>query len=254
MTSNLEENSKTELNQSAAKVEKVKKESNPIIDILFNIVLPSFVLTKLSGEDKLGPLNSFYLALSIPFAFSIWSLVKEKKFSWMALLGFVNIALSGGLRFFEVGRIGFALKEALTPLMLGAAVLFSLSMKTPLVEKLIYSDKVVNKELINKILNEKGLSAEFRNIMVKTTFILAFSFLLSAALNFGLAVYLLKSPTTSPEFNVELGKMTALSFPVIALPCMAVVAGALVYLTQGIKKLTGLSTEEILNPSAGAKK
>jgi uncharacterized integral membrane protein len=40
--------------------------------------------------------------------------------------------------------------------------------------------------------------------------------------------------------------MTALSFPVIAVPAMLVLMGALIYLFRGIKKLTGLRLEEII--------
>jgi hypothetical protein len=40
--------------------------------------------------------------------------------------------------------------------------------------------------------------------------------------------------------------MTALSFPVIALPAMAVMMGNLFYLFRGIKRLTGLDLEFII--------
>ena len=47
-------------------------------------------------------------------------------------------------------------------------------------------------------------------------------------------------------FNEQLGKMTALSFPVIALPATLVMVGNLFYLFRGITKLTGLSIEEMM--------
>ena len=40
--------------------------------------------------------------------------------------------------------------------------------------------------------------------------------------------------------------MTALSFPVIALPAMLVLIGNLFYVFKGITKLTNLSLEEIV--------
>ena len=39
--------------------------------------------------------------------------------------------------------------------------------------------------------------------------------------------------------------MTALSFPVIMLPCLVVTGGAIWYLNKGIRSLTGLSSEDI---------
>ena len=47
-------------------------------------------------------------------------------------------------------------------------------------------------------------------------------------------------------FNEELGRLTALSYPVIVIPSMAVMIAALQYLISGIKQLTGLSLSQIL--------
>jgi uncharacterized integral membrane protein len=59
-------------------------------------------------------------------------------------------------------------------------------------------------------------------------------------------VTIITSQPGTVQFNEELGKMTALSFPMIAIPAMLVLVGALIYLFQGIKKLTGLKFEEII--------
>ena len=66
-----------------------------------------------------------------------------------------------------------------------------------------------------------------------------------AALNYGLAKYLLVSEPGTPAFAEELGKMTALSFPVIALPSTLVLVAALFYLLQGVQKLTHLQLDDI---------
>ena len=89
-------------------------------------------------------------------------------------------------------------------------------------------------------------------IIISTTFacFLAASFLLSAVLNFGLARYLLKSPSGTPEFNAELGKMNLLSWPVIVLPSMAMTMYALWKLLRGIEALTGLDFESIFHAKA----
>ena len=65
-------------------------------------------------------------------------------------------------------------------------------------------------------------------------------------LNYILAVSIITSQPGTVEFNEQLGTMTALSFPVIAIPAMLVLLGALFYLFRGIKKLTGLQMEEII--------
>ena len=78
-------------------------------------------------------------------------------------------------------------------------------------------------------------------------FLLAASFLVSAILNFALAKILIQSPSGTAEFNAELGKMTALSFPVIALPSTIIMLVALFYIMARLKKLTHLEVEELLS-------
>ena len=46
-------------------------------------------------------------------------------------------------------------------------------------------------------------------------------------------------------FNEELGRMTALSFPVITVPSITILAFALYYLASGITKQTGLEFQDI---------
>ena len=58
---------------------------------------------------------------------------------------------------------------------------------------------------------------------------------------------ILVSEPGTEAFNAELGKMSALSFPVIAVPATIVMMIALFYLFKQIKKLTQLNFEDILN-------
>ena len=61
------------------------------------------------------------------------------------------------------------------------------------------------------------------------------------------------SPAGSEAFNVELGKLTALSFPVIALPSTALLLGIFWYILKKIQVLTGLSFEEVLSEKTRSK-
>jgi len=64
-------------------------------------------------------------------------------------------------------------------------------------------------------------------------------------LNYALAKYILVSAPGTEAYSEELGKMTALSFPVIAIPSTLVLMVALMYLLNGIQKLTHLQLEDI---------
>ena len=66
-------------------------------------------------------------------------------------------------------------------------------------------------------------------------------------LNFGLAKYLIHSPSGTPEFAEEMARMTALSYPVIALPSTIVLVFALFYVYNRLSKLTGLEFEQLFN-------
>jgi len=56
----------------------------------------------------------------------------------------------------------------------------------------------------------------------------------------------LKSPAGSEAFNAELARMNLLSWPIIALPTMAMTIFALWRLLGGLKRATGLELEELL--------
>ena len=230
------------------------KKGSPIRDAVVNIVIPSVILMKLSPPHLLGPLWSFALALAIPFSYGVYSAVQDRKLNWIAALGLFNILAAGALRYFEVGRLGFAVKEALTPTVIGLAVVFSLFSESPLVAKMLYNDKLLNLEKINPILEERNAIPRMKRLLTQTTWILATSFFLSAVMNFGLALYFLKSPVESVEFNQELGRMTAMSWPMIVLPCMVLMALALWHLASGIRKLTGLDWESVLKVEAEKQK
>jgi hypothetical protein len=86
----------------------------------------------------------------------------------------------------------------------------------------------------------------FDKLLVNASWILDGSFLLSSILNYLLAVIILTADPGTVAWNEQLGKMTALSFPVIALPATLVLLADMYYLFRGITKLTGMSVEDIL--------
>ena len=99
---------------------------------------------------------------------------------------------------------------------------------------------------INQALVQHNRLQEFDKLLVNASWILAGSFFLSSVLNYLLAVVILTAEPGTVAFNEQLGKMTALSFPVIALPAMLVLTADLFYLFRGITKLTGMPLEEIV--------
>lgn len=223
-----------------------QKKENPLLNILFSIVIPAIILSKFSTPESLGVIPGFLIALSFPIGWSIYELIIQRSISFIAILGFVSILLTGLIGILEIPTQWLAVKEAAVPLLIGCAVLISQYTKYPLIEKIIYNDQLLKVNLIEERLQQNGGQKTFKNAMRNATWMVAASFLLSAILNFCLTKYLVVSPAGTEAFNQELGKLTALSYPVIALPSTLVMVTALWYLVNRLSKATGLTLEEML--------
>jgi hypothetical protein len=222
------------------------KRENLLINIACNILVPSLVLTKLSTENRLGPLWGMVVALTFPLGYGVYDLVRRRKTNVFSVVGLVSVLLTGGLNFFLVDGLWFAVKEAAIPLLFGAAVLITTHTRQPLVREVLCNDQVLDIERIEAALRERGTRPDFDRLLANASFAVAGSFVFSAALNFGLARYLLSSPVGTPEFNAQLGRMNLLSWPVIVVPSMAVTMLIFWRLIRGITRLTGLSHEAIM--------
>jgi hypothetical protein len=221
------------------------KPENMWLNLLFNIVIPALILSKLSSEDRLGPIGALVVGLAFPLVYGTYDLIARKKWNLFSILGVASVSLTGGLGLMEADGVWFAVKEAAVPLMFAVAVLATLKTPKPLVRALILNDSVVDVPRIEAALDEKCTRPQFDKLLESSTWLLAGSLGLSAVLNFALARVVLKSPAGTPEFTAELGKMTWMSYPVIVVPSMAIMIYILMRLFKGIHHLTGLGLEDI---------
>ncbi|MBP5136536.1 MAG: hypothetical protein J6W49_07540 [Paludibacteraceae bacterium] len=233
--------------QAAAATERKKKKQNPLINILFNIVVPVVILSKFSNDNYLGPKLGLVVALAFPLGYFLWEWRREHKANFISILGFVSVLLTGIIGVFEFPSELIAYKEASVPFIIGLAVLISMKTPYPLVKKLLYNEDLMNMELINSRLEENDNSKAVERMLVNASYMVAASFLVSTILNFSLAKYLIHSPSGTPEFAEEMARMTALSYPVIALPSTLVLVFALFYVYNRLSKLTGLEFEQLFN-------
>ncbi len=224
----------------------VPKRENLLLNIAFNVALPSILLTYLSKPAMLGPVWGLIVALSFPLGYGVWDFIQRRQTNFVSVIGFVSVLLTGVFALIHVNRFWFAIKEAAIPTVIGVAILASLRSKRPLVRQLLYNDQVIDVPRIDAALQTRGNTRDFDRHLREASLLLAGSFAISAVLNFTLARILIRSDTGTPEFNAELGKMNALSWPVIVVPCLVIMLFALWRLMKGISRLTGLSTEEIL--------
>jgi intracellular septation protein A len=221
-----------------------------LLNLGLNIVAPTLILTKLSGEAALGTTGALLAALAFPLGYGAWDFWRRRKYNLFSILGLVSVLLTGGISLLQLPPRYLAVKEAAIPGLLGLAVLISSKTRWPLVRSLLFNDAVLHTGRIQSALEARGATAGFEQVMSRATWLLAASFFLSAVLNYALASTLVTATAGSLEYNEQLGRLTALSYPLIALPATAVMAGALFYLFRRITQLTGLAFEDIVRGSA----
>ncbi len=224
------------------------KKSSPLqtlFDIAFNIAIPIIILFQLSGEDYLGPLYGLLVALAFPVGYSVWEFLRHHKLHPLALVGTVSVLLTGGISLLALDPQYLAIKEAAIPGVLGIATLISIKTRYPLIRLVVYNERIMCVNKVEPALKMNGTADQFAGCLKSATLMIALSFLLSSVLNYILTRWIVTSTPGSETYNIELGKMMALSFPVIALPCTIIVIASLFYIVRTIRKLTALEYNEI---------
>ena len=203
-------------------------------------------MTYLSSDEYLGPMWSIAFALSFPLVFGFYDLKLTKKINPFSVLGIVSVLLTGGISLLKLPAEYIAIKEAAIPGLIGIAVLITQFSKKPLVKALILNDQLVNWPKLNNTLEEKKLTETFNGKVAVSSYIVASSFFLSSVLNYLLAKWILVSEPGTTAYTEELGRMTALSYPVIVIPSMILLIIALMYLFKQISAVTGEPVESFL--------
>ena len=229
------------------------KPNNPFIELIFNVVIPTFVMTK--GTKYLGsPAISLLVALAFPLAFLLMDLAKNKKWNVFAIIGLASILFTGGLALFNVPYEWYPVKEAVIPLILGFFVLGSAFSKKPLIEMMILNPAIIDLEKLQGSLNEtlERMNAFKRHLKISTIYF-SLSFSLSSVLNYVLAVRVfvpiasdLAKSVQEQMLNDQIAEMHLKSNLVIVLPCMVATVLVLIYLFHGIKKITGFGMNELM--------
>lgn len=230
------------------------KRENLLLNLACNIAAPALILSKLSTEERLGPVLGLVVALIFPLGYGVWDAISRRKFNFIAGIGFASTLLTGGFGLAKLDGIWFAVKEASVPLAIALMVMLSMKSKRPLVREFIYNDQVIDIPKVDAALAERGAQASFEKLLAQAGWLVTASFFVSAALNFVLARWVLTAPAGTPEFNAQLGKMQWLSWPVIVLPSVAMMMFALWRLLGGIKQLTGLELEQVFHAQAAPEK
>ena len=219
---------------------------NPLIEIGVTILIPALVLMQLSSDARLGNVRALLLALAFPLAWGLWDGWKRHKVNWLSVLGVVSTLLTGGIGLLKLDAQWLAVKEAAVPGLIGIVILGSVWTKAPLIRLLVFNATLFDVARVHAALalrnNEVAFEARLRN----GTMLLAGTFFFSAVANYVLARWIVHSPAGTEAFNQELGRLTLLSYPIIAVPSMRMMMGLMFWLARGAKSLTGLDLGDML--------
>jgi hypothetical protein len=218
-----------------------------VTSLALTVIIPVVILTWFSGDDRLGAERAFVLALLFPLTYAVVELVRSRRIGFNPIIGVVSVLLTGGIGLLKLDPQWVAFKEAAVPLALALAILVSSWIGRPLAR--LFLDKVLDRPRVDAALAARGTAEEYERKTSVAAYLLTSAFLLSAVLNFTLAKIVVTSEAGTEAFNQELGRMTALSFPVITIPVMLTLIGTMVYIVRTVTNLTGLSMEHVLRQS-----
>lgn len=223
---------------------------NPWLEIATTIIAPSVVLMQASGT--LGPTGALLLALAFPLGWGLNNWRLKRGFGPLAAIGVVSTALTGGMGLLQLEGSWFAVKEAGVSALFGLAVALSAFTRKPLIHALLLHPSVFDVPRLQAALALRGTAAAFAGRMRQATLLLAATFGVSALLNYGLARWLVTSPSGSEAFNQELGRFTLISWPAITVPSLLMTMALLWWIARGIRDLAGLHFNDLLHGGAPA--
>lgn len=232
--------------------QKKPAAENPFLNLAFNVVIPIVILNKFS--ISLGALQALVIALAFPLAYGLYDILRTKKVNFIVIFGILNVLFTGGLALFKLEGFWFAVKEAAFPLLVGAFVFGSAFTKKPFVKTFFMNEQLLNLELIQEKIALRQKELELNGLIKKSTQFLSLSFVLSAILNFGLAMWIFIpiDPALAGEardlvLNDQISEMTKYSFLVIMLPSMICLMAILFHFLSRLSQLTELDRDALLN-------
>ena len=226
---------------------EAKRPNNTFLELIFNIIVPSIILMKLSGDEYLGSVYALVVALFFPIGYGLFDFIKNKSMNFISLLGFLSTLLTGGIGLFELDVEWLAIKEAAIPSAIGLVVLISGFWGKPLIAKILLNPVLFNLDLIYQTLSDNNKTDIFKAKVQRANHLLSITFVFSATMNYLLAKWIVVSPAGTTEFNEQLGEMTMLSYPVIAIPSMIMLSAIMFYVVKNVTKFTGLKFDQMLN-------
>ncbi|MEK9657020.1 MAG: VC0807 family protein [bacterium] len=222
----------------------MQKKENNFLSLIINILVPTIILMKFSTPDTLGPTQGFVLALLLPLSYGLYDGLKNKRWNLIAIIGLVSIVLTGGIGLLHLNAKWLAVKEAAIPGMIAIIIFATIPTRFSILKMIL--DKVIDQKVLAKHLEKVSDKQYYSNCCKRYSYLLGLSFLVSSILNYVLARSIVVSQAGSTQFAEELGRLTALSFVIIAIPSTCFLALIFYLILRDLNKISGLKLEELI--------
>jgi hypothetical protein len=222
---------------------------NPLLELVFTLVLPSIALDQLSQPGSLGPFWALVAGLAFPIAFGAWCFWSKRGWNVFSAIGLVTILLSGGLGLLKLDAFWIGMKEGLIGAAIGVSFPLSHYFGRPLLQSLVMQPQLLNVTAVKGALLDAPKRSAFDRVLFHASCAMGLSMIGSAVANFLLALWLLAGKEPGSEAFVKgLAKLNWVSTVVLGVPMMAVMLIVFIWLLRQIQRITGLQRDDLLNP------
>ena len=243
------------------------KGTKSLLNVVLSVLAPVLILENCSASGphfwNLGTVWAMVVALSLPIACGVYSLITTHKLDSLTAFGLLGTILTGVVTIYATNGEGealrpdmpwwYAAKELLIPLLLGGAVLVTAKRQDSMLRAFVYSDSIFDIRAIEKAVDEQGKQAAYAKVLGQANHMLAASLILSGVANFALSLYFLMPVLDSPAaeqaelYNYAVGKMTWWGYLVVGVPLMTTLITVIRRLGSKLRELTGLGDRIMMN-------
>ena len=225
------------------------KQPHPLADLLLTVVLPSAALEWLSEPARLGPFWALVISSLLPLGFGVYCWVTKAGLNFFSILGLAAVVLTGGLGLLKLNAFWFGIKEISVPVLIGLAFPLSHRWGRPMICSLLFAPHLLNERALRAALDTPSKQCGFDGLLLRASWGMGASMLLSAGLNFALAMYLLGGKEPGSEAYVKgIGTLNWGGTLIIGAPLLAAMMLVMMSFMRGLRSLTGLRKDDLMNP------
>ena len=204
---------------------------------MLNVVFPALAITLLSPEEILGPSLAFLVALVLPLSYGVIYFSLNSRISIFSLIGLISVILTGSFGIMQLSPFWMIAKETGIPLVIGLVIIWTGKLNRPFMGILL--TEIMDMKLVEDDYASKNKTKKLKKDIRKSNSMFASVFFVGAALNFFVAFSILSSEPGTPEYASEVGRFTAISYPLIVVPVIVMLGLVFAFLASDIEKTTG---------------